>query len=494
MKREEDFQTTFSSSYNKMVATSENSYGWSNHTFHYRMATKKYSLEDVKKIIDSGSLEAQIRMSRHFFYRSLYYQRILLHYSTLLKYIGLLIPNPSFGKRLSEQFIQKKYFNAINFIDTAKLPDLFTDIALKALRDGCYYGLVLKVTNAVMSILNLPTMYCRSRFKNTDGIDLIEFNVTYFNTIIDKDDRKNALALYPKNVVNWYRKYKNGKVTSPWVFIDAEVGICISLLDNCMPALLNIIPAAIEYDQARDINRDRDLEEIKKIIVQKIPHLQDGALLFEPDEAELMHEGSVKMMANDKNVSVLTTYADVDSVVSKTSNENSTTTIDKELSNIYSTAGVSPQLFGTESNLSLETSIKNDTAMMMIIARKLENLVTFIINKKFGNSNITFRYTILPITHYNESDYIDTTLKMANSGYSFILPALALGLSQKELGNIKDLENDVLDLKEKLIPLSTSYTESGKSPGRPEKPLEQKSAKTIANEESLDSGGSGTNG
>ena len=83
---------------------------------------------------------------------------------------------------------------------------------------------------------------------------------------------------------------------------------------------------------------------------------------------------------------------------------------------------------------------------------------------------------------------------MANSGYSFILPALAMGLSQKELGNIKDLENDVLDLKEKLIPLSTAYTESGNSPGRPELPAQEKSAKTIANEKSLDGGGSSTNG
>ena len=260
------------------------------------------------------------------------------------------------------------------------------------------------------------------------------------------------------------------------------------------PAFLNIIPAAIEYDQARDINKERDLEEIRKIIVQKIPHLQDGALLFEPDEAEIMHQGTVKMMRGNPNVSVLTTYADVDAIVSKTSNDNAVSSIEKALTNIYSEAGSSPQLFGTESNLSLETSINNDMALMMTFARKLDKLMTFIINDKFGNSNVTFKYTILPITFYNERAYCDNALKMANSGYSFVLPALAMGLSQRELGNIKDLENDVLDLKEKLIPLSTAYTESGNSPGRPELPAEQKSAKTIANEKSLDGGGSSTNG
>lgn len=41
------------------------------------------------------------------------------------------------------------------------------------------------------------------------------------------------------------------------------------------------------------------------------------------------------------------------------------------------------------------------------------------------------------------------------------MPALALGLTQRDLVSIKDLENDVLKLGDKLKPLSTSYTQSG---------------------------------
>ena len=488
-KDEEKFLTSFTKSYKNMIATSENTYGYSNHIFRYRVAARKYSEEDIKRILDSGSLEARIALSRYYFDKGGFYQRILLHYATLLKYVGIIIPNPAFGKTLSETYIEKKYNSAVGFVDAINLPKLCTDIAIKVLRDGCYYGIIQGISNTSVSILDLPTLYCRTRFKNEDGSDLIEFDVTYFNTITDVEERKSALALYPKEVVNWYKRYQAGKVNSKWVFIDASIGICMPML-NGYPIFLDIIPATIEYDQARDINKKRDLEEIRKIIVQKIPHLQDGGLLFEPDEAEVMHDGTVKMMQGNENVSVLTTYADVDGIVSKTSNDNATATIEKELSNVYSVAGVSPQLFGTDSNLSLETSINNDMALMMMFAHKVETLITYMVNFKFSNSNISFKYTMLPVTYYNENKYIDTALKMANSGYSFIIPAVALGVSQRELGNIKDLENDVLGLKEKLIPLSTSYTESGNSPGRPEKPLEEKSAKTIANEESLDSGGS----
>jgi len=493
-RNDKEFLTTFKSSYDNMIATSESSYNGSKYssTLYTRRSYREYTPEEIERIINSGSLASQIKLSRAFFDKGGFYQRILLHYATLLKYTGLLIPNPSFGKSLSELYIQKKYHNAVNFIDKAGLPDLFTNMAIRALRDGCYYGIINAIDNESISIIDLPVYYCQTRFKDVKGNDLIEFDVSYFDTIVDKEDRKAALQMYPKKVANWYRRYKLGKVKR-WVFIPAEISICLPFFDG-HPMFLNIIPAAIEYDQARDINKERDLEEIRKIIVQKIPHLQDGGLLFEPDEAEVMHKGTVQMMKGNPNVSVLTTYADVDAIVSKTSNDNATSSIEKSLLNIYSEAGSSPQLFGTESNLSLETSINNDMALMMTFARKLDKVMTFVLNNKFGNSNVTFKYTILPITFYNEQKYCDNALKMANSGYSFILPALAMGLSQKELGNIKDLENDVLGLKEKLIPLSTAYTESGNSPGRPELPAEQKSAKTIANEKSLDGGGSSTNG
>ena len=480
---------TFTKAIADMVAKNETSYNLTRWGRNRYERIKEYSLEEVDDIINHGSVEAQIALSRSFFAKGGFYQRLLLHYATLLKYTSLLIPHPSFGKSLSETYILKKYNAALNFIDNAKLPKLFTHIAIKALRDGCYYGVIQEVTDKSISILDLPVYRCRSRFKDTNGNDIIEFDVTYFDTIHDKEYKKKALAAYPKEVVNYYRRYKNRKVNNPWCYISPSVGICMSLLENDAPMFLNIIAAELEYDDAKDINRERDLEEIRKILVQRIPHLQDGGLLFEPDEALEMHKGAVDMTKKNENLSVLTTYADVDAVVSKTSNDNALNSVDKALTNIYAEAGSSSQLFGTDSNLSLSTSITNDMALMMILARKLEVFITSIVNERYGNSNVTFTYKILPISYYNQKEYAETSLKLANSGYSFLLPALAMDISQRDLTDIKDLENDGLKLKEKLQPLSTAYTETG-NVGRPEKDAQDKSAKTIANEESLDHGGS----
>ena len=480
--------TSFTKAITAMIAKNESSYNLTRWGKNRYERVKEYTLEEIEEIINSGSVEAQIALSRNYFNRGGFYQRLLMHYATLLKYTGILIPNPSFGKSLSESYITKKYNNATNFIDNAKLPKLFTHIAIKALRDGCYYGVIQEVTDKSISILDLPIFYCRSRFKDKEGNDIIEFNVTYFDGITDGEYRKKALAAYPATVVNWYKRYKNRKVKSPWCYIPSTTGICMSILDD-KPIFLNIIPAELEYEEAKDINKERDLEEIRKVLVQHIPHLTDGGLLFEPEEALEMHRGAVDMMKKNENLSVLTTYADVDAIVSKSANDNSLNSVDKALTNIYAEAGSSSQLFGTDSNLSLSTSITNDMALMMVLARKLENFITSILNEKYGNANITFTYKILPVSYYNQKEYVETSLKLANSGYSFLLPALAMDISQRELSNLKDLENDVLKLKEKLQPLSTAYTETG-NVGRPTKDAQDKSAKTVANEESLDRGGS----
>ena len=72
-------------------------------------------------------------------------------------------------------------------------------------------------------------------------------------------------------------------------------------------------------------------------------------------------------------------------------------------------------------NILLDINGKNYTSLEL--ANKLDKI-------RITNSNITFKYTILPITPYNAEKYADSAFKFANSGYSFLLPALALGLSQ----------------------------------------------------------------
>lgn len=220
------------------------------------------------------------------------------------------------------------------------------------------------------------------------------------------------------------------------------------------------------------------------------------------------------MLKGNKNISVMTTYADVDAIASKTQAEGTTTTLDKMEKNIYAQAGVSGEVFTSSGSSTMDASLRNDMAFMMVLANKFSAYITNLLNRKFSNSNISFKYTILPVTYHNYDKFVDTSFKLVGSGYSFLMPAVALGLSQKDLGNLKDLENNVLKLGEKLIPPTTSYTqtssekdgdgtssgddadEEGKTGepvktdidegGRPKKEDGQKADTTLKKEKSLD--------
>lgn len=473
---------------NGVVSTSRSFSGSHGDYFRYER-TRVYSLKEVDDIIENvSSLQSAQELSRHFFMKDGFYRKIILYYATLLTYSGILIPNPSPGNSLSTPHISKRYYAALNYLDKINLEEIMTRMTTKALVEGAYYGIIQTLDKDKLVIFDLPSTYCRSRFRDFEGNDLVEFNVQYFDQFIVQEDKKDVLNSYPKFISAYYKKYRKGKVSSSWIQLPAEVGICFPMTEDCRPLFLNVIPATIQYDDAVDTERERELEEIRKIIVQKVPHLADGSLLFEPEEALEMHQGAVRMMSKNRNISVLTTYADVDSIVSRTTADTASSNLEKMYQNIYSEAGASAQIFSPTGTQALSTSILNDISTMMILGNKYSRFFSFIINSLFGNANVFFKYKILPLSLYNKSDFISDTLKLAQSGYSFLLPSIASGISQNELSNIKSLENDVLKLKDLLQPLSSSYTQSAGDGevGAPEKDLEDKAEKTIQNEDSLD--------
>lgn len=481
--------TSFVRATDQMVAKNEsmgNPYSYD----RFFSSFKDYKIEEINAIINSGDFEKQRVLSKNFFVKDGFYRRLILHYANLLTYGYILIPNPSFGKKLSTSHIAKRYYGALDYVDTFFTPELFTNWTIEALVNGSYYGVLTDLDKNNFTIIDLPTKYCRCKYKDLKGNNLIEFNVGYFNTILDLKERKQALSVYPNIISSYYDKWEKNKVSNAWVKIPFEKGgFSFSLTENETPFFLNVIPATVRYDDAVEVERERELEEIRKIIVQKVPHLNDGTLLFEPEEAAEMHQGSVNMMKGNKNVSVLTTYTDVDSITSRTSNESSSNNLSKMLQNIYSEAGTSLEVFSPTSSQSISHSLKNGLSLAMVLANKYSTFVTYIINAIFKNSNISFKYKILPVSYYNQSDYISDSLKLAQSGFSALIPSIAMGLSQKELMNIKSLENDELKLKEVLIPLSSSYTQSGSESddkgGAPKKKEEEKAEQTVKNEESI---------
>lgn len=327
-----------------------------------------------------------------------------------------------------------------------------------------------------------------------NGEDIIEFNLRYFDSLkglgIEFDNIHAVVSAYPEVIQDAYQKYAT-EGGSYWFEIPVEMGFTFSFAGE-EPLFLALLKSYAQFEEATDNELDLEKEEIKKLLIQHIPHLSSGELLFEPEEAAEIHAGTVDLLRDNPNISVITTYGNLEIANSKTTSDTARkSNLDSMVQNIFHEAGTTSQIFATNNSQAAKLSLENDTALMMVLAEQFEIFIAKIVTTVFGGPHLDFTYKILPVTLHNYQSYVGTALQAASSGFSYIVPAVAMGLSQRELIDIKTLENSILELEDVLKPLATAFTQTaedsvketpnGKTDGRPELEVGEKSDKTAAN-------------
>ena len=248
-------------------------------------------------------------------------------------------------------------------------------------------------------------------------------------------------------------------------------------------------------------------QQLLKIIIQQMPIDKNGDLIFDVTEANALHNNAVAMLGDSIGTSVLTTFADVE--VADLSDRSTLTSVD-ELERVerslYNEAGVSQKQFNTDGQTALDKSIANDEATMTDLLLQFKNYAERLL-AAFNKNPKRLRYTItiLPTTIYNYKDLSKMYKEQTQIGFSKLLPQVALGMTQNEIIATACFENGMLSLNELFVPPQMSSTMSGtKAPaqdrnkttekkdtkndaqpdskgGRPEKPDDEKSEKTLRN-------------
>lgn len=454
--------TEFKSAIKHMIATSKTAYEKTDKK-EPRQRQRTYSKDEINRIVSQGDAVERAELSEYFFMTNGLYKRIIIHYATFLTYSWILVPYLKNEKlKITDKKIANKYYSAADFCTNFQIERKCALFAKDILVRGAYYGLIHEEGNDVV-IQDLPFEYCRSRFKNSQDIDIVEFNVKFFDDIRDEQLRSEILKTYPKFVQKAYRafKFRNGP---KWIFLPAEIGIYFSFFEE-RPFFLDLIPLLDDLDDYKDIDKERNLQALKRILVQQVA--TDGMnLVFDPVEAENMHEGALEMLASNPDIDVLTTYNKVQ-LLDLSSSDDEKTEIQDVQNLIYESAGLSKEFFFATTEAGLQYSVNNDIAMVMILGQRFAHFFTELLNYKFADNRVSFKLIILPLSYYNAVDYTSRAKELAAFGYSFLTPITSTGLDQTNLANLKMLENDLLELDEILKPLQSSYTQSGKAQGEP---------------------------
>lgn len=453
-----------------------------------------------------------IREVSNFFYdTSGIYGRLVRYLAYLYRYDWMLVPYVNSDTMKTDKVLSE-FSKALNYLDDLEAKSLFGDIALKVVKNGVYYGYA--ISNDTKTVVQeLPVDYCRSRYF-VNGKPLVEFNIKFFDDKFTNAEQKmNVLRSFPKEFVKGYIAYKEGRLkvdpgeTGAWLVLDPMLACKFNLNGSEMPMLCAVIPAIIDLDEAQELDKKKMLQELLKIVIQKMPLDKNGDLIFDIDEARDLHNNAVAMLGKAIGVDVLTSFADIE--VANLSDKNSTASKDdlqKVERAVYNEAGISQMLFATDGNLALEKSVANDEASMYNLLLQFEGFMNDLLDISYNKNpkKLRLKVSMLTTTIYNYKDMAKLYKEQATLGYSKLLPQIALGQSQSSILATAYFENEVLKLADLMIPLQSSNTQSGKAEdtskkessnvqkaeteskgGRPEKEDSQKSEKTIQNKESM---------
>ena len=460
--------------------------------------------QEVLRAIHFGDYNKMRDISNYFYKISGIYQRLCRYMAYMYRYDWLVTPYYSDGMKPDK--ILDGFNKVLTYLDKFEAKKFFGEVALKVIRNGCYYGYLI-ARNGTVVVQELHPRYCRSRFM-VNGQPVVEFNMKYFVDMFpNTEDRARILKVFPPEFEKGYKLYKQGKLKpdflgddSGWYLLDVGSVIKFNLNGEDFPPFIAVIPAIIDLDAAQDLDRRKMQQQLLKIIIQKMPIDKNGDLVFDVDEAQQLHNNAVQMLSKAIGIDVLTTFADVE-VADMADNRTTTTTdeLEKVERTVYNEAGISQMQFNTDGNIALEKSILNDEASMWNLIQQFETFLNVLLTPyNRSPKRVSYRAQILPTTIYNYKELAKQYKEHTQLGYSKMLPQIALGQSQSAVLATAYFENDILDLVNVFIPplmsstmnadvLNRNKNVSGeeKTPGRPEKEDDQKSAKTLQNKESM---------
>lgn len=472
---------------------------------------------EILRALGEKDIEKLRDISNYFYRTNGIYSSVCHYFAFLYRYDWYVVPEVLDDKSKNEKIL-KEFNDLLNFFDNSHIEKMCGDLALEVIKNGAYYGYLVDSDDCVM-LQQLPINYCRSRY-NIRNKPAIEFNMRFFDdNFTDINYRMRVLKMFPKEFAKGYLLYKQNKLPRDfigdeycsWYLLDPEKTVKFNFTADDMPYFVNAIPALLDLDAAQDLDRRKQMQQLLKILIQKLPMDKNGDLIFDNDEARDIHNNAVQMLSRAIGVDVLTTFAEIQ--VEDMADSNTTTKTDdleKVERTVFNSFGLSRNLFNTDGNLALDKSILNDESSLRNLLLQFNIFFDEIAQKRSKNKKkYNFKLYMLETTQYNYKDLAKIYKEQVTLGYSKMLPQIALGHSQSSIIHTAHFENEILQLSSIMIPPLMSSTISGedilgknkqsdssnkqnkienteeKTAGRPEKADDQKSEKTIQNKESM---------
>lgn len=453
-KREEFAEQlkNFKQNYTRTIVSEVNKYASSSSVL------SSFTAAQVARFLQNPTLhEKELRQLSNYIYSiSGTYRAVIQFFANLPKYRYTLNP-VSVPDKIDKEKYRKAYFKVAKEVDKLNLSHEMLKAMKVAFKEDVFYGYTIEDKNSFF-ILNLKADYCKLS-SIEEGLYNFAFDFSFF------DRQEELLNSYPEEFRRKYLVYKS--TNEKFIELDSNRTIVLKVNEELEYPLIpysSVFEAIFDLDEYKKIKKQKTKMDNFLLLNQQIPQGDKNEVdvfTVSLDTADYFHQMLSDAM-RDSGVAVTTSPMKLEAVRMERS-KNDTDTVNQASRDIFNDASVPQQLFNSDKNNSagINKAIILSEQIAFGMLRQIERWVNRRLNKRSGLYK--FNVKLLDITEFNKTDVQDSYHKAASSGLPVVSDyAASLGLTPMELHNKAVLENDVLEIHDKLTPLASAHTQSSK--------------------------------
>lgn len=443
-------------------------------------SVSKITKENLRTYLENPSTnEKGLRnISRYLATRCQVYYRLIKYNANMFCLDARsIIPAYNPAEENDKDAILESYYNTLILLNKMGLQLEFLKAYVTCFTEDVFYGVAYFDENSTsypsLFFLPLNPEYCKVQGVWNDGTFSYAFDMSFFTK------NQEFLELWGEPFESMWKEYQSSG--SKWITMPQEYSVCLKFRaedwETVIPPFAGLLSSFLGLLEEEDVQAVASEEEIYKLLTFTLPLLKNSNT---PDDFAVDPRTAAKYF--DKFKEALPSFVDavitpipIDSISFNKDVASDTSRVQEATKTVLNSSGGAQILnsVNLSTSAAFEAVVKADTefAISSLLPQTEAWVNSFVARYVSTPCKVKF----FEVSVYTKKELRKDLLENAQNGLPTKLAINALsGYSELDTLALNYLEEECLQLSDKLAPLSTSYTQSGdKEAGGQEKDIDE---------------------
>lgn len=432
----------------------------------YKKTVNTFDKEKLRLYLQNiGSNEKNLRaLSWYLLYRSHIYYRIMCFFSQMFCLdCRSIIPKYDLVKENNPDKVLKAYQNTLDAVSLMRLQQEFLPIIFTCFVQDIYYGIYLHDETGVFH-MQLPADYCKIAGKYMTGDFSFYFDASWLR------NRQELVEYLPDAFEEVWKNYE--RTGEKWQVLPPEIQVCMKFraedYELIVPPFTGIFNSIINLSDLEDVQAAGDEASVYKMLWYELETISGSKTIddwkIDPDLALPYYDKFEESVPD--YIATAIVPGQIHEINFDDDKASDTTKVSKATEQVLNTAGGAEILNGATINNTYAfkmACIANTEFAISSLLPQIQSWVTRMLGYEKAND---CKVRFMPISVYTKADYREQLLSSGQYGLPTKLAINTLnGFNEKDTLAMNYVEEELLHLSDKLVPLNSSYTQSGTEDG-----------------------------